>query len=255
MSAVAEAVAKLARLEPHERDARLDDQAIEALLSPLGSERRSEQRLAADAISPLVGSTPRIAAALRAALASPRQRLRWGAAYTLGQSGDMTPAMWPAVVEALARDDGDQRWAAAELACKLARTSGEVLASLREAVAAESPLLRKMALYCLRDLMDAALTRLARNALGDRDPGVRLAALSAITRVPESDSLRVELAEEVAALLARDANPGVRRAAAVALGKLAAASTAVLAALSRAERDSDPSLARAAAAARKRLAG
>jgi HEAT repeat protein len=109
---------------------------------------------------------------------------------------------------------------------------------------------RKMALYCLRDLGtgDAEELAAARRALGDREPGVRLAAIAMLAaRAPRA------AAADVAACV-RDADPGVRRAAAATLGALGVRDAVIVDALTAASRSDDASLARAAAGALRRLA-
>jgi hypothetical protein len=99
-----------------------------------------------------------------------------------------------------------------------------------------------MTLYCLRDVGDPALGRLARERLGDADPGVRLAALAALARVPPC----AENALAIAARVAADPDAGVQRAAAATLGRLGVDRDEIRAALEAAARSGDTSLARAA---------
>jgi hypothetical protein len=247
--------AALSALAERVRDggpAAIDDAIARALLVPLGSASRTEQRHAADLVAPLVAGAPALLTALRDALAAPAARLRWGAAYTLGRALPPTRELWPSALETMRLDDGDQRWAAAELACAIARREPGVAAEIRAALAEPSPTLRKMLLYCLRDLRDAHAAEAAYDRVGDADAGVRLAALAVLTAAP-SPGAGERAAERVAAVLASDPDPGVRRAAAVALGKLRAGAPAVLDALRAATRSADASLVRAASAALRSL--
>jgi HEAT repeat protein len=249
------ALAGITALPAEERAALIDAELARAMVGLLADRSRSRQRAAADALAAIAGTCLALDEALRAALDSSDQRLRWGAAYAIGRSALRSPAIWPAVREAMALDDGDQRWAAAELACTLAREAPETLAELRGTLSAEQPTLRKMALYCMRDLGGADLGSAALAALADHDAGVRLAALSALARCqPGEAKQRAECADRVASVSLADPEPGVRRAAVAALGKLGVRSPSVLEALAAAERDRDASLARAAAAARRDLA-
>ena len=141
-----------ARLRVVEGPVAIDDAVASALLIPLGSTSRTEQRHTADLVAPLVTVAGALLAALRGALASPDARLRWGAAYALGRALPPTRELWPSALETMRLDDGDQRWAAAELACRIARNDATILAEIRAALADPSPTLRKMLLYCLRDL-------------------------------------------------------------------------------------------------------
>jgi len=199
-----------------------------------------------------VCSTP-LGTALHEALAAADARLRWGAAYTLGRGLPAGPELWPAARETLALDDGDQRWAAAELACAVARAHPAVLAEIRAALRAESATLRKMCLYCLRDLGVADTGNAARELLADPDGGVRLAALSAVARTAPGSADAHLTAARLTPLLDGDPDPGVRRAVAATLGKLGVTTAAVLDGLRAAAASADPSLARAARTARAAL--
>ena len=252
----ARAVAELAEADETALAALVDPTLAALLVAPLGSPSRSEQRHAAEALAPLVARAPALAAELDRAVVSPHARMRWGAAFTIGRASQTPPAhVWSAVREAMALDDGDQRWAASELACRLARHHPAVLGELRSAIAHSSAVMRKMALYCLREVRPADLARIGRSALVDPDQGVRLAALAALVDAPGENDERVASARAIAALPSDDPSPGVRRAAAAALGKLGASSPEVSAALDRAAASTDASLARAARYARAKLAG
>jgi len=250
-----DALGRVVALPPAERAALIDAELARALVGLLADPKRSGQRAAADALAPIAGTSRVLGEALHAALHASDQRLRWGAAYAIGHSDLRSPAIWPALREAMALADGDQRWAAAELACSLARESTDAMVELRGTLSAAQPTLRKMGLYCLRDLGHGDLGSAAVAALADPDAGVRLAALSALVRAqPDRAGRRSEWADRVARVSVTDADPGVRRAAVAALGKLGVRSPGVLDALATAERDRDPSLGRAAAGARRDLA-
>ncbi|MFM8410353.1 MAG: HEAT repeat domain-containing protein, partial [Alphaproteobacteria bacterium] len=234
----------------------VDARLAAAIVETLAAATRSEQRAAADAIAPQLDALPVLADALRAALDDPRQRLRWGVAYVLGRASASSPRrLWPAVREAMALPDGDQRWAAAELATTLARQDAAVADAVTEATGDATPVLRRMALYALRDLAGAGLGETARRALGDPDATVRLAALAALVAAPDDPESREAGARLAAARVADDPDPGVRRAAAATLGRLGVAVPEVAAVLDGAAKASDASLARAAREAIRRLAG
>ncbi|HZR80239.1 MAG TPA: HEAT repeat domain-containing protein [Candidatus Binatia bacterium] len=250
------ALAEIAALDDAALADAVDVALAEAIVRVLASETRSDQRRAADAIAPLAARTPVVAAALARALAAPSPRLRWGAAFTLGCAlAEPSPDLWPAAREAMALADGDQRWAAVELAARVARAHPAVAREVVAALQDPSPTLRKMVLYCLREVAPAGLAAEARRALDDPDAGVRLAALAAISLSPGDDRERTASATAVADRVARDPDPGVRRASAVALGKLGDRSPAVVAALDAATAGPDASLARAARDALARLRG
>src|SRR5262249_32664480 len=154
-------------------------------------------------------------ARLRAELRSDDGRRRWGAAYALALVDVAFLDAVPVLLDALGSSDGDLPWASARLLTRPDRATaglGDALASL---VGTASPLQRKMALYCLRDLAGtlpadrAVLTR----ALDDPEASVRLAAMAAVAaRLPAT----VETADLLASLV-DDQDAGVQRAAAATL--------------------------------------
>jgi HEAT repeat protein len=243
------ALSLLAACTPEDRRRLLDREVAKGLVSLLADASRTRQRQAADGMRTLLGEATPLGEVLREALLAPDARLRWGAAYTLGHAVPPPRAIWPAVWETLGLTDGDQRWAAAELACKLARHHPDVLDDLRAALPTGSPVQRKMVLYCLRDLGADEAASLSMERLQDPDAGVRLAALSVISCAAFSAEQRDACADAVARLVVEDAAPGVRRAAAVTLGKLGARTLAACSALEQAASGEDESLARAASAA------
>ena len=236
--------------------ATLDDATIRACVAMLGDIGRTAQRRLSEVLQPLARIHPGCREALEAALESPMPSLRWGAAYTLGHACGVSRALAKAILEMLGEEDGDSRWAAAELACALARQEADFADELRSATRADRAALRRMALYCLRDLEVSDLADLARERLDDPDLHGRLAGLSALTAArltpEEADATVADLGHMVAA----DPEPGARRAAAVALGRIAAAANpapraAAATVLEAAAASEDSSLARAA---RKALA-
>ena len=187
-----------------------------------------------------------VAPLLEQGLADGSARRRWGAAYACSVMGATSPACLPILLEALGSDDGDVRWAAATIIRSLP-VHPDIVSELRALAQARSPLQRKMALYCLRDLSAQAsgLDDELLAALRDDEPAVRLAALSTVTVLAQD---RQAAARAVMGRL-DDADAGVRRAAAAALGRLGPAEPAIIEALQRARDGADPALTRAAARA------
>jgi HEAT repeat protein len=223
---------------------------IDDLVACLGDEYKAVQRRAADALAAVHGDGVTVTDRVRAALAATTLRHRWGAAYALSRLGVLDATALPVLVEVLGSDDGDRRWAAAQMIVGLASDS-VVIVALRGLLAAPNPMARKMALYCLRDLgrswagSDAVLVA----ALADSDPAVRLAALNA---APVLAVDREAMAAACARLLG-DVDAGVSRAAAPTLAKLKVGSASVRAALQMAADGDDPARARAARAALSQL--
>jgi HEAT repeat protein len=248
------AIAQIARAP----DTRLSAETVRALMRCLGAESKAVRRHAAEAAALAAPHNPAIAPALHALLASVAPRARFGAAYALGLIGgdafDLRAA--DALYQALGDLDGDVRWAAHDLIMRLGgEYPAEVRVGLLTLAHGSAPDARKMALYCLRDLAPDGEQVLAAATLASSadDTHVRLASLAILARLP---AYRREASTIAARILESDPNPGVRRAAAAALGLIKDASPQVLAALERAAcRELDPGLARAARAALKRLAG
>ena len=187
---------------------------------------------------------------LRAACAGGDPTHQWGAVYALGHLGRFESVMIPPLIDALANPDGDQRWAAAQLLVANGAAHGAAsVPALLEALTRPEPLLRKMVLYVVRDLrLDSrevvdALT----GALRDPDVGVRLAGLSGLVRL---EPLPRGAGELVLAMAAEDEEPGVRRAAVSALGRVGLSAAAVAPVLDAAAASDDAGLRRAAVAAR-----
>jgi HEAT repeat protein len=236
---------------------RLSDESLDALISCVGAAQKTIQRRAIDALAAIAESgDARIVERLRRALSSGDRRVRWGAAYTLGQIGADGFAMHvaDALCEALCDDDGDIRWAAANLIVRLGREYPDEIRERLIVLGTDSDHnARKMALYCIRDLGfgGADLLAVLEREVRDSDVHVRLAALAVLTRIADASDAAAKLALEC---LETDSDPGVRRAAAVALGNLHNCLPRVATALrAAAADDTDTSLARAARGALERL--
>jgi HEAT repeat protein len=237
-----------------------DDSAatsVENLIRELGDAHKTVQRRAIDELVALAGSGNQIVAEkLRESIAGDDRRVRWAAAYALGQIGGGALAMDSADVlcEAMADDDGDIRWAATNLMVQLGRKNlTEIGARLLTLAGGGDRNARKMALYCIRDLEIAGpgLFAVVDVAVRDSDVHVRLAALAVLSRIRDASGEAVRIMIEC---LKSDSDAGVRRAAASALGNIHSTSADAMAALASAAADSaDDSLARAARGALDRL--
>lgn len=223
---------------------------LDGLAACLGSSDKLIQRRAAEALAQLHAAGVRVDGLLLTALRSGAAGQRWGVAFALSLTGSLPAEVRPVLIESMGLDDGDVRWAAADI---LLRTTGwdsgpeELRALLLDGNANQ----RKMAAYCLRRLgqksapAQAALT----TALGDVEVGVRLAAVAALSRLAVDHGA----AADAIALLVEDRDAGVRRAAAAALGELSEVSPAASAALDSAALGDDESLRRAATRSLERL--
>jgi HEAT repeat protein len=234
-----------------------DESAVENLIRELGDAHKTVQRRAIDELVALAAAgNPLVAEKLRGSMANVDRRVRWAAAYALGQIGAGAFAMdsADALCEAMADDDGDIRWAATNLMVQLGRDNlSEIGARLLELAAAGDRNARKMALYCIRDLelSGPELLAVLERAVHDSDVHVRLAALSVLSRIRDASGHAVRIMLEC---LKADRDAGVRRAAASALGNIRSADADAITALTSAAADlADESLARAARGALDRL--
>lgn len=235
---------------------RLSDDVLDALVRCVGAAQKTVQRRAIDALAAIANSgDARVVERLRRSIRGDDRRSRFGAAYALAQIGAGAFAMHvaDALTEALSDDDGDIRWGAANLIVRLGREYPQQIRERLIALGADSDRnVRKMALYCIRDLgiRGAELLAVVERAVRDPDVHVRLAALAVLTGLGDASD---EAAKLALGCLESDSDPGVRRAAAVALGNLQNSSPRAAKALRAAADNIDTSLARAARGALERL--
>jgi HEAT repeat protein len=225
------------------------DEELRLLVECLDGGSKAAVRKAVDKLVAAAAGDRRVAEILRKALVHERERVRWGAAYALGQIPNaLDLSALSALFAAIASADGDVRWAAAELIVRLGRTHREhVRARILETPEQVADEACKMALYIARDLdfRDPEMLALAALSLRSEVVGVRLAALSLLGRIEAPTDLALQA---VIRCLESDPDMGVRRASAIMLGRSAGASAAAAAALARAaQTQTDPSLRRAAA--------
>src|SRR5208337_1509478 len=236
-----------------------DTALVEKLTRELGDARKTVQRRAIDELAAIAASgNPIVTEKLRQSIASANRRVRWAAAYALGQIGAGAFAIdsADALCEAMSDDDGDIRWAATGLMVRLGRENLAPI-SARLLKLASDPAsdrnARKMALYCIRDLdlLGPEILAVVERAAHDSDVHIRLAALAVLSRLRDAPEAAARI---MLGCLKSDPDAGVRRAAASALGNIQIATADATAALMSAAADrSDESLARAARGALDRL--
>jgi HEAT repeat protein len=214
-------MAMLEALESGETE--ISPQAFAALADLLAHERKALRRRASGVLAG-AARAGHYRQRLEALLADENPQRRWGAAFALSQASETSERTIDAAIEAMGCDDGDVRWAAAEIVCNAyrdaqrcgAQRAAALAGRLEELVRGAQGEQRKMALYCLRDL-DAVAVPAALDALEDAEKGVRLAALSALARARASAPA---VLERMAELAAGDPDQGVRNAASATLGRL-----------------------------------
>lgn len=228
-----------------------------ALIERLGSEDRSEQRLACDRIAERLAERPELRAALLGALHEGTRLARFAAAFVLFRTERPGLRLLPALLDALEVPDGDIRWQATHMLAVLGRMHGEVLpVVLHEAREASHPVRRRMALYALRELAPER-PETAEACLAALDDGVREVRRAALTCFGKLAGAERPALERVLAIASGDPDPAMRALAAVALPNLVSAHAdalpAVRAAILELGRSEDGALARAAVAAGARL--
>jgi len=192
----------------------IDVQICRELIVLLGDERKEIRRRASGALARAVPE-PQCRGLIDRALCDQDARRRWCACFALAHAGILDAPVVEAAIEALGFEDGDVRWAAAQVVCRAVRVCPDVLEHVRSAARAAVAERRKMALYCLRDLGVADEAAFLA-ALEDPDRGVRMAALAALGR----GALSPQAVDRMMSIAQRDEDGGVRRAAAAVLGRL-----------------------------------
>ncbi|MCG8589923.1 MAG: HEAT repeat domain-containing protein [Proteobacteria bacterium] len=223
-------VERLRSHDPHERaaacmDSQQDPSAallVEHLGQALGDPVKSVARAASDALANLGPTVPEVSDVVRDALHSQNPQQRWTAAFTSARLAPPGLGLIPALVEAMSSGDGDIRWAAAKLLVETGRLHPEVLGvALGLVRGAENAAVRRMAVFCLRELAPdrpEAATLLI-EARSDPDPHVGRAALTVMASLLEPPRSTYDCLLEVLV----DARDGAtQRLAAVALGELLA---------------------------------
>ena len=242
----------LEALQECDRRAPLPDVLLVPLLDCLRHRRKAIQRMAAEVLALWSRVTPEVRTLLLRLLGDADLRVRWSAAFTLAKIGP-EPAALGVLLDTLGEADGDMRWAAQSIVVGLARRDPNVVARLADLAATGSASQRKMAAYCLRDVGSTipGMRETLTDALGHEDAEVRLAVLAALAGLYSSDDAVVE---PLVRFFRSDPAPGVRRAAASALGKLSNVphGSEIRAVLEEAAASDDEGLRRAAVGALRR---
>lgn len=221
-------VERLRAADPELRRSACDDAArdpsavllVDALCEALADPERRVARAASDALAAIGAGDAAVAQRLNAALRQPGRDRRWWAAFTLARLGPPPVKLLPVLLDALEHEAGDIRWSAAKLLVELGRLEGEVLPVLLHfAAGSERPALRRMAIFCLRELAPDRdeTARALLLASRDRDPEIRRAALGALAALLDPGPPVWQRLREVAD---GDADPAARRIASTAIAAL-----------------------------------
>lgn len=220
-------VERLGAADPEVRRAACADAArdpsavllVDALCEALADPEPRVARAASDALASIGARDAEVGERLGAVLRRPGRDRRWWAAFTLARLGPPPIKLLPVLIDTLEHPEGSVRWSAAKLLVELGRLEGEVLPVLLHFVASpERPAVRRMAIFCVRELApdreESGRALLA--ASRDPDREIRRAALSALACLLEPGApVRRRLREA-----ADDADPATRHIAATALASL-----------------------------------
>jgi len=221
------------------------------LITLLADPDKKVRRRAAGALA-AVARSEHHHAVLMTALADPDPERRWGACCALSLAGRSSSRTFGVALDCLDHQDRDVAWAAAQIVVHACREDGSRTAVLRRLIADRAAGLRKMALYCLRDIGGSPMSLFC-EALEDTSTAVRLAALAGLFRLsrePDRPPADAAVITRVRDCLRCDTEPGVRRASAAVLGRIMNGDHESRRALEAAAGDQrDTSLARAARSA------
>ena len=190
---------------------------VDALGEALGDPDPGVCHTASEALAELAPDHEVVTELLRRALHGDDARRRWGAAFTKARMAPPEPGLLPALVDALASPESGIRWAAARIVVDLGRLHPEALPVAAGLARTDpNPVVRRMALFCLRALapeepvtVDALLA-----ASQDADPQLRQAALASMAALRAAPP---QIAERLTQVLDADPDPAARRLAAAAL--------------------------------------
>lgn len=250
--------------------------SLAAFVESLSSGDKKNIRAAVDALIPVAREQPEINERLRVLLDETPAQRRWPIAYVLAHSPPLTRGCIDALRDMLGNSDPDLRWAAVVLFVRLAKESDRSLvAELTGLLRSGSATQRRMAVYCLRDIVaevdpghgfepggqaafydtkkppvPVTVRQALIGALGDGEALVRVAVITSLKVMPRVGSAALDL---LLRMFVEDADMRVRASAAMTLAHVGAGRSEVRAALDEASRSNDPILSKAARAALKIL--
>jgi HEAT repeat protein len=226
----------------------LSEADVGTLIADLEHSEKRVIRAAVNALVSLAHDSPQLRDTLHRRMGEPSLKNPWAIAYILAQLPRPSRDATGRLLEGLAHDDADIRWAIVLLLVRLANRDEEISRQLLQLCATGNALQRRMAIYCLRDLnlQDAASTQVFFLALRDPDPLVRIAAAAGLKKKTHLD-LREK--DALLTVFLEDPDNRVRSVAAVTLAQMGAPSERFLQALNLAESSENEQIRRAANAA------
>jgi HEAT repeat protein len=219
-----------------------------ALIAQLDHNDKPTIRAAVDALIAMATDSPDLRDALNRRLAETGHKQYWPVAYVLANLPQPSRAVITGLLATLDHREPDIRWAISLLLARIAKDDPDLIHSLIQLCATGSDNQKRMALYCLRDLMlcDAASLAALLSALGDREPSVRVAAAICLKARSDVGQAGKNLLFQV---YSNDAESRVRHAAAITLANLGSPASEFLIALKRNSESENEQTRKAAVAA------
>jgi HEAT repeat protein len=212
----------------------MNESEIAELIGKLAQDDKPTLRAAVDALIPLAAEISIVRETLmRGLLEAERGIKRWPIAYVLGHLPQAPEPVIRSLLDALDHRDAEIRWAIALLLVRIAKLAPERVNELIDLCANGTANQKRMALYCIRDLMlsdPQSLATLLR-ALVDVDATVRVAAAIALKSRSDLDRAGRNFLLQT---YLNDAEVKVRNTAAIALATLGDSSSEFLCALQQA---------------------
>ena len=226
----------------------IDSERIAALIANLDDSDKPTVRAACDALTLLAANSPELCEILNRRLGEPGYKRYWPVAYILGNLPQPSRAAVGALLESLDHDEPDIRWAISLLLARIGKNNPELIDSLIRLCGAGSDNQKRMALYCLRDLMlsDAASLQAMLSSLDDREPTVRVAAAICLKARPDIDEAGKRV---LLRAYTNDAASRVRHVAAITLASLGSPAAGFLTELKKNSEGEDERTKKAALAA------
>jgi len=226
----------------------MNDSEIAELIAQLAHDDKPTLRAAVDALIPLAAEISLVRETLLRRLLEAERTEKWPIAYILAHLPQPAQPAIQNLLDELDHRDPDIRWAIALLLVRIAKDDRRLVNLLSELCSAGTANQKRMAIYCLRNLMliDSASLVVLLAALNDSDASVRVAAVIALKQRTDVDAKAKDRLLEV---YLKDNDARVRNAAVITLASLGAPSEGFLTAVKQNSASNDAQTRKAANAA------
>lgn len=229
-----------------------DSGEIADLIAALDHPDKPTIRAAVDKLIALAETSSELRDTLNRRLDEPGHKNYWPVAYVLGHQSQPSGVVIRTLLAALDHGEPDIRWANGLLLVRIAHRETAVVPLLIGLCETGSANQKRMALYCLRDLalMDAESRAAMLKALNDKEPTVRVTAVTSLkVRTDVDATVRQKLLTSYLC----DTDDRVKNAVAVTLASLGSPDEEFLRALHEASLTGNGQIKKSADAALKML--